>query len=142
MRKMPLLALTLALYGTAHAADRDVAEVAERAMSTHSLGVGNLRELFCGGNLVKTNQDAKNAEFAACVMYVLGAVDMVWEWQKIDPVQSPRACIPRTVTGGDLILAVQNHIEATTPWRNQQFEAAPAIIAAIAAKWPCAHGPR
>jgi Rap1a immunity proteins len=137
MWKMLAPALTLGFYCTAHAADPDIAKIAERAMSAHSLMVGSLRDQKCGGALFASKQDAKNAEFAACVMYVLGAVDMIWEWQKIDPMHAPRVCVPRTVPAGDLIIAVQNHIETTTPWRNQQFEAAPAIIAALAAKWPC-----
>jgi len=121
------------------AANPEIARLGQEAMSAHSLMVGSLRDQNCGGALFGSNQDAKNAQFAACVMYVLGAVDMMWEWQKSDPVHAPRVCIPRTASAGDLIITVQDHIEATTPWRNQQFEAAPAIIAALAAKWPCQH---
>jgi uncharacterized protein YceK len=33
--------------------------------------------------------------------------------------------------------AVQEHIEATAPWQRQQIDAATAVIAALAAKWPC-----
>ena len=105
-------------------------------MSAHALMVGSLRDQNCGGGFGR-NRDAKNAEFAACVMYVLGAVDMIWEWQKTDPAHAPPVCVPRTVTAGALILAVQDHIEATTPWRKEQFDAATAILAALAAKWPC-----
>src|SRR5205823_2446172 len=35
------------------------------------------------------------------------------------------------------ILAIQEHTEVTAPWRQQQNDAAPAVIAALAAKWPC-----
>jgi Rap1a immunity proteins len=137
MRKMLIVAFSFMLVlSRAHAADPEVAKVAEQAMNAHALMVGSLRDTNCGGGF-GSNQDAKNAEFAACVMYVLGAVEMIWEWQKIDPVHAPRVCVPRTVTAGDLILAVQNHIEATTPWRKAQFDAAPAVLAALAAKWPC-----
>jgi hypothetical protein len=58
----------------------------------------------------------QNAQFAVCVMYVLG-VDMLSQWHKDDPVYAPRGCVPRTITAGDLILAVQEHIEATAPRR-------------------------
>lgn len=132
-----LVALSLVLVlSTAHAADPEVAKVAEQVVSTHALMVGSLRNENCGGGFGH-NQDAKNAEFAACVMYVLGAVDMMWEWQKTDPAHAPPVCVRRTVTAGALILVVQDYIEATTPWRREQFDAATAVLAALAAKWPC-----
>jgi hypothetical protein len=138
MRKTLIAALSLVLaLSTAHAADPEVAKVAEQAIGAHALMAGSLREENCGGG--GTDQDAKNAAFAACVMYVLGAVDMMSEWQKNDPAHAPTVCVPRTITAGALILAVQGHIEATTPWRKQQFDAAPAVLAALAAKWPCSH---
>jgi hypothetical protein len=100
MRKTLIVALSLVLVlSTAHAADPEVAKVAEQAISAHALMVGSLRDENCGGGFVR-NQDAKNAEFAACVMYVLGAVDMIWEWQKTDPAHAPPVCVPRTVTAG------------------------------------------
>jgi hypothetical protein len=80
---------------------------------------------------------AKNAEFAACVMYVLGAVDMLREWQKIDPVHALPVCVPRTVSAGGLILEIQKYIEADRPWQRQQVDAATAVIAALASTWPC-----
>jgi hypothetical protein len=110
-----------------------------RATDTYSLSVSTLRDTMCGGG-DGSNQDAKNAEFTACVMYVLGAVDMLREWQKIDPVHAPRVCVPRTASAGALILVVRQHIEATAPWRKQQTDAATAVIAALAAKWPCEQG--
>jgi hypothetical protein len=117
-------------------ADPEVAQIAKRAMDSYSLGVDYLRERLCGGGSGR-NMDAKNAEFAACVMYVLGAVDMMREWQKIDPVHALPVCVPRTINAGGLIIAIQEHIEATAPWHQQQFDAATAVIAALAAKWPC-----
>jgi len=110
-------------------------------MGAHALMAGSLRNENCGGGF-GNDQDAKNAAFAACVMYVLGAVDMMSEWQKADPTHAPPVCAPRTITAGDLILVVQEHIEATQPWRKQQFDAAPAVLAALEAKWPCRQGVR
>jgi hypothetical protein len=133
-----LFAIMLGL-GTAQAAEwsKEVGEVATKAIGTYSLHVGALqnRDTSCGDGL--GSQDAKNAEFAACVMYVLGAVDMLREWQKIDPVHALPVCVPRTVSAGGLIIAVQEHIKATAPWRHEQSDAATAVIAALAAKWPC-----
>jgi hypothetical protein len=142
MRSLLIVALSFVLVlSTARAADPGVAKVAAQAIGTHALMVGSLRNENCGGGS-GSNQDAKNAEFAACVMYILGAVDMIWEWKKIDPVHAPPVCVPRTVTAGALILAVQDHIEATAPWHKQQFDAASAVLAALRAKWPCHRGDR
>jgi hypothetical protein len=41
------------------------------------------------------------------------------------------------VTSGALIIVVQDYIEATAPWHNQQWDATTAVIGAIKAKWPC-----
>jgi hypothetical protein len=68
-----------------------------------------------------------------------GDVDMIPEWQCIDPALAPPACIPRTISAGGLILAIQEHIEVTAPWHQQQTDAASAVIAALAVKWPCQH---
>jgi hypothetical protein len=138
MRTLIAVFSLVLVLGTARAADPEVAKVAERAISAHALMVGSLRNDNCGGDF-GTNQDAKNAAFAACVMYVLGAVDMISEWQRNNPAHAPTICLPRTITAGGLILAVQEHLEATTPWRKQQFDAAPAVLAALASKWPCSH---
>ena len=143
MRRMLIVATVLGL-GAAHAAEpsktpsdpAEVGKVAERVMNTFSLNVGHLRDQFCGGGS-QSNQAARNAEFAACLMYVLGAVDMMREWQRIDPVHALPVCVPRNARAGDLILAIQEHIEATTPWQRQQFDAATAVVAALEAKWPC-----
>jgi hypothetical protein len=75
-------------------------------------------------------------------MYVLGVIDMVREWQKIDPVHAPPLCVPRNATAGGLVIVVQDYLEATTPWREQQWDATPAVIAALKAKWPCPRGAR
>jgi hypothetical protein len=141
MRKMLIVAASLAL-GAAHAepskapADPEIVELAKRAMDTYTLHFSYLRKDFCGGGSAR-KVDVANAEFVACVMYVLGAVDMIREWQKIDPVHALPMCIPRTAGGGDLINAVQQHIEATSPSQRQQSDAATVVIAALAAKWPC-----
>jgi hypothetical protein len=110
MMKMLIAAAVLGL-SVAHAeeasktpSDPEVAKVAERAMNTYSLNIGYLREEFCGGG----SPDANNAKFAACVMYVLGAVDMMREWQKIDPVHALPVCVPHrhpTAHRGDCPLA-------------------------------------
>ncbi len=107
-----------------------------------SMSVINLREQYCGGELTQGNQDAKNIKFRECVMYVLGAVDMLREWQKLDPIHAPHVCIPRNATSGELIIVVQDHIEATAPWREQQNDATTAVIGALNAKWPCPSGQR
>jgi hypothetical protein len=80
-----------------------------------SMNVDSLRERYCGGASTKGNQDAKNTKFIGCVMYVLGVVDMLREWQKIDPTHALPLCIPRNVTSGALIIVVQDYIEATAP---------------------------
>jgi hypothetical protein len=108
MMKMLIVAAVLGL-GAVHAAERSqVFELARRMMDLHSLDVDHLR--FCG-NQLGSNEDAKNAEFAACAMYVLGVVDMMREWQKIDPVHALPMCIPQNAQVGDLITAVKKHIE-------------------------------
>jgi Rap1a immunity proteins len=141
MRKMLIVAASLA-FGPAQAEpskaplDPEISALGARAMDTHSLDVSYLRESICGGAMDRT-MNAKNAEFAACVMYVLGAVDMMREWQKVDPVHALPLCVPRNARAGELILAVQEHIEATAPWQRHQSDAATAVIAALAAKWPC-----
>jgi hypothetical protein len=84
MSKILVVAVSFVLVlSTAHAADPEVSKVAQEAIDTHALMVGSLRDENCGGGF-GSNQDAKNAKFAACVMYVLGAAEMIWEWQKID----------------------------------------------------------
>ena len=70
-------------------------------------------------------------------MYVLGAVDIMREWQKIDPVNALPMCVPRNVSAGGLTIAVQEHIEATAPWKRAQWDAATAVMEALAAKCPC-----
>jgi len=114
-------------------------KVGEQAISLYSMEVSRLREMYCGGEAtldesMKPNQDAKNAAFIGCVMYVLGVVDMLQEWQKIDPTHALQLCVPRTASSGQLILVVQEHIEATTPWQQGQSDAATAVIAALEAK--------
>ena len=144
MRKVLIIAAALMLLGLGvlhaegpyRATNPDISKFSQQAIGAQSLNVGLLRDTNCGGNPL-VDQDANNAAFAACVMYVLGAVDMIREWQKADPAHAPPACIPRTVSAGGLILAVQEHIEATAPWREQQSDASTAVIAALEAKWPC-----
>ena len=111
-------------------------------MDTRSLDAASLRNQLCGGEFLSdgtllSSEDGKNAAFAACVMYVLGTVDMIREWQKIDPVHALPVCVPRTISAGGLIIAIQEYIEATTPWKRQQSDAATAVIGALEAKWPC-----
>jgi hypothetical protein len=114
----------------------EISNLGTDAMDAKSLDVVSLRPEFCGGHSL-VDQNAKNATFAACLRYVLGAVDMLREWQRVDPANAPSACVPRIITAGFLISVIQEHIEATAPWHQAQFDASPAIIAALAAKWPC-----
>jgi hypothetical protein len=105
-----------------------------------SMNVVKLRDKYCGGELTEGNQDTKNAMFIGCVMYVLGIVDTLREQQKIEPTHA--LCVPRNVTAGNLIIAVQDYIEMAAPWREQQLDASMAVIAALKAKWPCPRGVR
>jgi hypothetical protein len=98
-------------------AESETFRVGVEATNMLSMSVINLRERSCGGESTEGNQDAKNAKFIGCVMYVLGVVDMLREWQKIDPTHALPVCVPRNVTSGALIIVVHDHIEATTPWR-------------------------
>ena len=68
---------------------------------------------------------------------VLGVLDMLREWQKIDPTHALPVCVPRNVTAGGLIVVVQDYIEAAAPWRKEQWDATTSVIAALQAKWPC-----
>jgi hypothetical protein len=153
MRKTLIIVAALALgLGAAPRAEERKPGVAtwkvgEQATSLHSMEVWRLRDTYCGGEppgdeFMKANQDAKNAAFIGCVMYVLGVVDMLREWQKIDPTHALHICVPGTASSGQLILVVQEHIEATTPWQQGQSDAATAVIAALEAKWPCLRGAR
>src|SRR5436190_9619992 len=58
-------------------------KVGEESTSLSSMSVINLRDQNCGGDGTEGNQDAKNSKFIGCVMYVLGVVDMLREWQII-----------------------------------------------------------
>jgi Rap1a immunity proteins len=69
-------------------------------------------------------------------MLVLGAVEMLREWQRANPAQAPRVCVPRNVRSGDLILAVQQYIDDNKAWQNKQ-DATTAVIAAFKARCPC-----
>jgi hypothetical protein len=71
------------------------------------------------------------------MMYVLGVLDMLREWQKIDPTHALPVCVPRNATAGGLIVVVHDYIEATAPWRKEQWDATTAVIAALKSKWPC-----
>jgi hypothetical protein len=145
MRKSLIIAAVLALgLGAPHAEERRPGQatwiVGEETSGIHSMEVTRLREAHCGGTPPgesERNQDAKNAAFVGCMMYVLGAVDMLRELQKIDPTHAPHICVPRTASAGSLILVVQENIEATTPWRKSQTDAATAVMDAMKAKWPC-----
>jgi len=101
------------------------------------MNVTRLRATYCGGELTKGDQQAKNAKFIGCMMYVLGVLDMLREWQKIDPTHALPVCVPRNATAGGLIVVVHDYIEATAPWRKEQWDATTAVIAALKSKWPC-----
>jgi hypothetical protein len=137
-------ALATAIFGFTFAgsvnAEPDPFKVFSDATSMLSMDVANLRDQNCGGEWTQGNQEAKNTKFIGCVMYVLGVVDMLREWQKIDPTHALSVCVPRNVTSGQLIVVVQDHIEATAPWRQYQNDATTAVIGALRAKWPCPGG--
>jgi hypothetical protein len=94
-----------------------------------------LRSGMCGDQ--GANQDAKNLRFTGCTMFIFGAVEMLREWQKSNPAQAPKVCVPRNVRAGDLIIAVQQYIEANRAWQNNS-DATTVIVAALKARWPCA----
>lgn len=105
-------------------------EMADRA----TMSVIQLRDSSCGGGIEQ--QAVKNLRFNGCVMFVLGTVEMLREWQKANPAQAPRACVPRNVRAGDQIIAVQQYIDENKAWQNNQ-DATTAVIAAVKARWPC-----
>jgi Rap1a immunity proteins len=107
------------------------------AINKLSMEVSSLRAMYCGGEFTDGDQNAKNEKFVGCVMYVLGVVDMLREWQKLDPTNALPLCVPRNVTSGQLIIVVQDYIEGKQPWRQAQHDATTAIIGALKAKWPC-----
>jgi hypothetical protein len=130
-------------FGAPHAEEGPSMKVYGEFADINSMPVYRLRELYCGGvppGELQRSQQEKNEAFMGCMMYILGVVDMLRELEKIDPTHAPHICVPRTATAGSLILVVQEHIEATTPWREQQTDAATSVIAALNAKWPCARG--
>jgi hypothetical protein len=136
-----MIVATLALgLGASHAEQKGGAwTVYEETSGLYSLQVSRLREENCGGTPPgpQRSQEEKNAAFIGCMMYVLGAVDMLRELQKIDPTHAPHICVPRTVPAGSLIVIVQENIEATAPWQKSQFDAATAVMNALRATWPC-----
>jgi hypothetical protein len=67
----------------------------------------------------------------------LGVVEMLREWQKLDPSHAPNVCVPRNISSGALIIVVHDYIEKKMPWRNQQNDATTSIIGAFKDKWPC-----
>jgi len=135
-----LVAVVASLMIAAHAdTQTEIFKVAEEASNLLSMSVIKLREGNCGGNLTQGHQDAKNAKFVGCVMYVLGVVDLLREWQRIDPANAPSACVPRNATSGELVTVVHDYIEATAPWREQQDDATTAVIRALKEKWPCSN---
>jgi hypothetical protein len=139
-----LAALALA-FDALQAKEQLSMKVYEELTGIQSMHVARLRETECGGvqiGKLERSQQEKNEAFIGCMMYVLGTVDMLRELQKIDPTHAPQICVPRTASAGSLILVVQEHIEATTPWREEQTDAATAVIAALKAKWPCPRGIR
>jgi hypothetical protein len=91
------LAMVACLSTTAQTADAqsEIFKVGEEASNLYSMNVMALRKQRCGGEWTEGNQDAKNAKYIGCVMYVLGVVDMLREWQKIDPAHALPVCVPR-----------------------------------------------
>ena len=66
-------------------------------------------------------------------MFVLGAVEMLREWQRAG---GPKVCVPRNIRAGDLIIAVQQYIEEKQAWRNNA-DATTVIVDALKTRWPC-----
>ena len=54
---------------------KEIYNFAEQLSGYDGLEVTSLREERCGGDNSLANQDLKNTQFIACVMYVLGAID-------------------------------------------------------------------
>jgi hypothetical protein len=96
-----------------------------------SMSAIQLREGSCGGGTEE--QAIKNLRFNSCVMFVLGAVEMLREWQRAG---GPKVCAPRNIRAGDLIIAVQQYIEEKQAWRNNT-DATTVIVDALKARWPC-----
>jgi hypothetical protein len=129
-----VLACVVAMACTSSAvAQSETTQAGSELTDRSSMSVPQLRDGSCNG---EGTQDLRNLRFIGCVMFVLGAVEMLREWQRANPAQAPRACVPRNVRSGDLILAVQQYIEANSAWRNNQ-DATTAVIAALKARWPC-----
>jgi len=110
MRKMLILAIVLGLGPVqaaepSKAADPEVSNFFDQKMTAQTLDVSSLQDRYCGGKEGKWRSagrmDLNNTEFVACVMYVLGAVDMIREWQKIDPVHALPVCVPRFADDDD-----------------------------------------
>jgi Rap1a immunity proteins len=141
-RTLTTVVVTLALSGIANAqtppeATRETWKAGEEATALNSMSVINLRTGYCGGDMTEGSQKRKNIKFIGCVMYVLGVVDMLREWQKLDPTHALPVCVPRSVDAGRLIVVVHDYIEATAPWRQQQLDATTSVIGALKATWPC-----
>jgi hypothetical protein len=99
------------------------------------MSVIQLREQSCAGKGAEGNQEFKNAKFVGCEMFVLSVIEMLREWQKLDPSHAPRICVPRNISSGALTILVHDYIEKTMPWRNQQNDATTSIIGAFKDKW-------
>jgi hypothetical protein len=77
MRKMPIVALSLVLVlSTAHAADPEVAKVAERAIGAHALMVGSLRDDNCGGSSGKLRSAIERVGSLTALVLLEGLGDL------------------------------------------------------------------
>lgn len=118
-------------------AESPTGKAEEEMGNLQGMSVIQLREQSCGGRGAEGHQEFKNAKFVGCEMFVLGVVEMLREWQKLDPSHAPNVCVPRNISSGALIIVVHDYIEKTMPWRNQQNDATTSIIGAFKDKWPC-----
>jgi hypothetical protein len=78
--------------------------VALEATDLLSMSVNNLREPNCGGVEFKIRKSGREESQVRRMRDVLGVVDMLRDWQRLDPTRAPSVCVPRNVTSGQLIL--------------------------------------
>jgi hypothetical protein len=76
---LAIMVVVVGFAGSGSAEERATFKPGIEATNMLSMSVINLRDRNCGGKSTEGNQDAKNAKFIGCVMYVLGVVDMLRE---------------------------------------------------------------
>jgi hypothetical protein len=79
--------VAMACSGSA-VAQSETTQAGSELTDRSSMSVRQLRDGSCNG---EGTQDVRNPRFIGCVMFVLGAVEMLREWQRANPAQAPRA---------------------------------------------------